>query len=85
MQSKSHKKDKKKKEKKDRKRKRKHKKEKKKRKRKRKRKHSSDSSDEEIQRSVISGKRLKLKLDKTREDREDDMKRAELRRFLNSM
>ena len=56
---------------------------KKKKKKKRKRKRESDSSEEEVQRSVISGKRIKLKLDKTREDREEDMRRAKMRQLYN--
>lgn len=63
----------------------KHKRKKKKKKKKRKRKRESDSSEEEVQRSVISGKRLKLKIDKTREDREEDMRRAKMRQLLNAV
>lgn len=45
-------------------------------------KHSSDS-DGDVRRSAISGKKIKMKLDRTREQKELDKKRKSLLEFLN--
>jgi hypothetical protein len=58
----------------------------KKKKSKRKRKEDSDSSDDggEVRRSVITGKKIKMKIDKTDDDRAQEEARRQLLDFMNS-
>jgi len=44
---------------------------------------SDDDSDSGVERSVISGKRIKRKVDKTAQDHANDANRAQLLAFLN--
>ena len=53
---------------------------------KRKRKHDDDTSSDrdQVRRSVITGKKIKMSIDKTQEDRAQDAARQQLLEFMNS-
>ena len=61
------------------------KKEKKRRKKEKKRKRSASSSGSDVVRSAVSGKRIRLRVDKSAEDRARDAGRREMLRYMNAV